>query len=262
MTVTTTDLSIPNRRVPGEQLEDGLLPLKTSDRDELLRLANANASEELFFFLTLGFFTGMRLGTIADLRIATLANALQEPSVSGLYRLAIGPQATPPVATKFGISGHAWITRVHLDQLLEYAHSTRRLKREAKAPHELANLLFLTRYGNSYAQRGTNKSAALNVEIHSFRKKFVASRLPHLRHFHFHQTRCTFATELAKIALSAGDATSAIALVQEALLHKDEATSLRYIKFLERNAIKEEAANSFTRDFLGLIESIKGEKRV
>ena len=66
---TTTDVSIPNRSRPGERLEDGLLPVSSEDRDRILGLARSNASQELFLMLSLGFFTGMRLGTISDLKI-------------------------------------------------------------------------------------------------------------------------------------------------------------------------------------------------
>ncbi|MCY1529620.1 hypothetical protein D9M68_647760 [compost metagenome] len=202
-----------------------------------------HASEELFLLLTLGFFTGMRLGTLTDLKIQTLTNAVPEPLTPDLFRLAVGPQADPPVATKFGVNGQVWITRAHLERLLEYSSSVRRLKREAKATPSTKDLIFLTRFGNPYARRGSDKSVALNVEMHAFRRSARANGLAPWASFRFHQTRCTFATELAKIAMKFGGAINAVAIVKEALLHKHEATSLRYIKFLEKTRVKEEAAN-------------------
>ena len=53
---TTTDLSIPNRRRPGQQLEDGLLPVSEADRDAILDLAAQHATPELYLMLALGFF--------------------------------------------------------------------------------------------------------------------------------------------------------------------------------------------------------------
>lgn len=252
--VNSTDLAIANRRAPGERLEDGLLPVSAHDRDDILAFAKERASEELFLMLTCGFFSGIRLGTIADLKVQTLERAVQDPATPELFRLAVGPGADPPVHTKFGVTGHVWITRAHLDELRNYSYSVRRLNRQANAVIENRNLIFLTRFGNTYAMRGSDKSPALNVEMHTFRKQGAASGLPVLSHFHFHQSRCTFATELARLAIRAGGAINAIGIVMEAMLHKDEATSFKYIKFVEKTPAKVEAANAFSRDFLGLIK--------
>lgn len=253
LTVNTTDLAIQNRAAPGERLEDGLLPVSSIDRNRILEFAKKQASQELFWLLTIGFYTGMRLQTITDLKIKTLENAVPDPADINLYQLSVGPGATPPVATKFGVTGKIWIPKNLLDNLLYYAYSNRRLKRETKAAKINKDLVFLTRFGNPYAQRGSDKSVAINVELHEFRKRAKANNLPVMREFRFHQTRCTYATELARLAISAGGAIHAVALVKEALLHKHEATALKYIKFVEKSPIKAELANTFTRNFLGLI---------
>ncbi|WP_439684245.1 Tyr recombinase domain-containing protein [Cupriavidus oxalaticus] len=250
--VRSTDVSIPNRRAPGERLEDGLLPLSPTDRQSALDFARVNASQELFLMLAVGFFTGMRLQTIADLRVRTLTNAVLEPNVPDLYRLAIGPQAIPPVATKFGVTGQAWIPKILLEELLRYAHSLRRLEREVKAATPDKDRIFLTRFGNPYAKREVDKSVAINVEMHAFRNRAVRAGLSFMSRFRFHQTRCTFATELATLAIQSGGSMHAVAIVKEALLHAHESTSLRYIKFVEKTPLKVEAANAFTRAFLGL----------
>lgn len=255
LSVSTTDLSIPNRRAPGERLEDGLLPLAASDRDELLSFAQQYSTEELFLLLSCGFFTGMRLGTLTNLKIQSLTNAVPDPAGPDLYRIAIGPGASPPVTTKYGVTGQAWITRPHLDRLLQYAYSTRRLHREAKAKREHKDLVFLTRFGNPYAERNSDKSAAINVEMHALRKRALASGLDFMREFRFHQTRCTFATELARLAIEVCGPINALALVKDALLHKDEATTLKYIRFLAKSKAKKEAANAFTEAFLGVLTS-------
>jgi integrase len=253
ISVNTTDLSIRNRVAPGEKLEDGLLPLLAKDRDALLDFAKDNTSQELFLMLSLGFFTGMRIGTITDLKVRTLSNAVPDPSASGLLRIAVGPAADPPVATKFSITGFLWITSAQLEVLLQYAHSAHRLKREAKAKPEHRDLVFLTRFGNPYAQRGSDKSSAVNVEMFALRKLAIAHGITAMRHFRFHQSRCTYATELARIALKIGTAVNAVALVKEALLHKNESSSLRYIRFIEKTPAKIQMANQFTLAFLGLL---------
>lgn len=257
LTVTTTDLSIPNRARPGERLEDGLLPVSADDRNRILTFAREHASEELFLLLTAGFFTGMRLQTLADLRIETLTSAVPDPADPKLYRLAVGPGASPPVATKFGVSGQIWITESLLTELLDYAYGQRRLLREAKASGNNKNLLFLTRFGNPYAQRGSDKSIAINVEMHNFKKSAVRNGIATMRYFRFHQTRCTFATELASLAISIAGGIHAVAVIKDALLHKNESTALKYIKFIEKTPIKKELANSFTRAFLGITSGIE-----
>lgn len=253
----STDLAISNRSAPGDKLEDGLLPVATADRNAILKYAQTNVSEEFFLMLTLGFYTGMRLGTITDLKIQTLEQAIPDPSSPELYRLAVGPGADPPVHTKFGVTGHIWITKAHLEELRTYFYSIRRLSREAKATKDKKDLVFLTRFGNTYARRGSDKSSAINVEMHALRKTTVTNKIPTLRSFHFHQTRCTYATELARLAIGVGGSIFAIAIVKDALLHKNEATSLKYIRFVEKTPIKAEMSNAFTQEFLGLLKARK-----
>lgn len=91
ISISTTDLSISNRRAPGERLEDGLLPLSKNDSDVILKFTQKHASEELFLMLTLGFYTGMRLGTLTDLKVQTLERAASDPSTPELFKLAVGP---------------------------------------------------------------------------------------------------------------------------------------------------------------------------
>lgn len=254
----STDLAIPNRSAPGERLEDGLLPVSVKDRDAILGFAKQHSSEELFHMLTLGFFTGMRVGTITNLKIQTLERAVPDPASPELVRLAVGPGADPPVHTKFGVTGHIWITKVHLEQLRNYAYGVRRLSREAKSAPENRDFVFLTRFGNPYTRLGSEKSTALNVEMHSLRKAGVSSGIVALQRFHFHQTRCTFATELAQLAIRAAGTINAIAIVKDALLHKHEATSLKYIRFVEKTPIKVAMGNAFSREFLGIIGAYQG----
>jgi len=224
-----------------------------------LNFAKAHASEELFLLLTCGFFTGMRIQTLADLRVETLARAIPDPSHTGLLKLTVGPGASPPVKTKFDVTGQIWISNILLEKLWNYATSPRRLKRVAKASAENKDVIFLTRFGNPYAQRGVDKSTAINVEMLSLRRRLLATNPELLKEFKFHQTRCTFATEFARLAIRNGGGISAVAIIKEALLHKDEATSLKYIKFIESIAIKSNVMDEFTRAFLGAVDPAGSE---
>ena len=252
LSVTTTDLRIPNRRAPVDKLEDGLLPVSGADRDSILALTRDQASEELFLMLSLGFFTGMRIGSIADLKVKTLSNALQDPLAPNLWRIELGPDARPSVATKFGVSGSIWIADVQLQALLQYCRSTRRLQRESVASPRDKDLVFLTRFGNPYVSSGSNKSGAINVEMHALRARAEASGIAALKNLKFHQSRCTFATELARLLLPLHGPLNVLALIKEQMLHKREATTLKYIRFVERTPAKAAAANEFTKAFLGL----------
>jgi hypothetical protein len=249
--VLSSELSIPNRTTSSDAPEDGLMPVSSADRNSFLSFAYENASEEIFLFLSLGFFTGMRLGTLADLRTKTLEGALPDPRCSDLYRLHIGPGARPPIATKFGVSGHIYIPLALLERVREYMSGARRLLRESKARPEHKDLVFLTKYGNPYAQRGAQKSVAVNVEMHTLKKKAAVAGLEMARTFKFHQSRATFGTEFARIALEYASPIEAISMVKEALLHRSEASALHYIRFVEKTPVKIELANEFTRSFLG-----------
>lgn len=258
--VKTTDLAIKLRTTTKERLEDGLLPVSAGDRDLILEFAREHATWEMFLMLTLGFFTGMRLGTICDIKEKTVQNAIPEPNIPGLFKLSVGPAARPSVATKFGVSGSVWITQSHLELLKTYIDSPRRKARKDKASPEHKELVFLTRYGNSYARDQTGRSSALNVEMHSLRQLAKREQLNAFDDFHFHVTRCTFATQLAQLLIPISGAVNALAIIKEALLHKDEATSLKYIRFVERTPAMAEAANAFTRAFLGVASSMDNDK--
>lgn len=248
--IISTDLAIPNRSIVRTiHLEDGLLPVSASAIKNILSLASNKASIELTLMLKLGFFTGLRIGSITDLKIGTLKNSITIPGTE-LIGISIGPGARPPVNTKFGVSGTVPIPDVLLGQLMEYSVSTRRLLRQSQATEENQDLLFLTRYGNPY--QSENRSV-VNVEMHRLRSIGVKEGVKVLQGFHFHRTRATYATELIKVALSYMPVAEAIQFVKEACLHKDESTTMQYIKFIEANKMISEAANSFTEAFQGLI---------
>ena len=215
--MTSTDLAIPNRRRIGDGLEDGLLPVSVTSRNSILSFANRHASQELALLLRLGFRTGMRLGTLTDLKVGTLDRAVPDPSFPTWFRIAIGPGAHPAVHTKFGVTGQVWIETGDLQLLKDYVFSARRLKRQALATPKHRDNVFLTRFGGRYGTEGVEMSRALNVEMGRLRKAGLAAGHNAFRAFHFHQSRCTFATELARMAIKHGGVSVAIQLVKQAL---------------------------------------------
>ncbi len=196
----------------------------------------------------------MRLGSICDLKIQSLERAAPTLPLKGFYALQL-VQRSSASAHEIRCDWPVWIPEALRDELLEYAKGWRRMEREAKASPENRDLLFLTRFGNAYGRRGTDQSSAVNVEMSEFRKRGVKAELQVLRKFRFHQSRCTFGTELARLALSAcADVAIVIATVSDALLHgpNSEATTFKYIRFVQALPIKQALSNSFMAAFSGI----------
>lgn len=246
----TSDISIPNRSTSSFKLEDGLLPITSSHMTELLQFTSKYTSEELHLMLTIGFFVGARISTIASLRIENLENALPDCNIAKIWNIAIGPGTG--VDTKFDVSGYLMIPDFLLKELKRYAYSSRRLKREQRANNGNKSLLFLTRFGNSYSAPIGLSGSAIAREMTDLRRKSLAAGLVFMKKFHFHQTRATYGTWLMTIALGKIGQKSAIEFVRQAMLHKHEATTMRYITFLELTKAKIEMGNAFTDAFGGL----------
>lgn len=246
----STDISIPNRARPGFRLEAGLLPITSAHMTELLRFTSEHASEELHLMLTVGFFTGARLGTICSLRVESLENALPDRCIPGISTIAVGPGTG--VATKFDVSGHLLVPDFLLAELKRYAYSPCRLTREQRASKESKSLLFLTRFGNPYSNPDKLSGSAITREMTDLRRDSVKAGLKFMQSFHFHQSRATYGTWIMSVALEKVGQKAAIEFVKNAMLHKEEATTMRYITFLEHTKVKIEMGNAFTQVFGGL----------
>lgn len=250
--VTSTDLAIPNRQVAGTiNLESGVMPLTTRGMRQVREYADEHASAELALMLRIGFETGLRLGSILDLKVGTLEQAVPDAiAPSSWYRISIGPGARPPVRTKGSVSGMVPIPSQLLSDLRAYVTSVRRMKRQAKATQANRDFVFLTRFGDSYS---APESRGVNVEMARLRRKAVAAGLEVFRDFYLHRTRATFATLLMRAALKHLDVGDAVGFVREACLHMQEETTLKYVKFIETSKAMEEAADDFSKEFLGLV---------
>lgn len=244
LTRMSTDLAIPNRRAPGDRLEDGLLPLSDTHMTELLEFTANEETEELHLMLTIGCFTGARLRTISTLRIENLEQAQPDPFIDGLFLIKVGPGTQ--VSTKFNVEGYLTFPKILLDELKRYAYSTARLKREAKASSPYRSVLFLTSRGKPYS------NSTIGTLMTGLRNKARRANLQFIARFKFHQTRATYGTWLMKLALSVTTTAAAIEFVKSAMLHKHESTTFKYVKFLESTKGKEEVAQAFHEAFTGL----------
>lgn len=248
----TTDISIPNRSRPGLTLEDGLTPLTSEHMLELLRFSEKNTSNELHLMLLIGFFTGARLGTITTLRIRSIEQAVRDPRVRGMWVVPIGPGTG--IATKFDVSGDLLVPNELMQMLIGYARTPRHTDRMIKANKDDKSLLFLTRNGQQFMPTTVAR------EMVDLRRSSMRAGLKFMEKFKFHQSRATFGTWLMSISLKATSVNSvktAIEFVKRAMHHKHEATTFRYITFIEHNQAKIEVANAFTDSFLGLASRLK-----
>lgn len=252
MKVATTDLAIPNRRPAGAlHLESGLMPVTRVRRDEILSFTEEHSSDEMRLMLSLGFATGMRLGSLCNLKEDTIRNAVPAP-LPGFHQLSIGPGARPPVRTKYGISGRVLIPDPLLQDLKAHLWSTRRQLRKGKASPEHSDLAFLTIAGRPYEDED-GRHSTINTEMARLRKLAEAKGVTALRDFKFHRSRATFATHLLMAALDTfPDTSTAITFVRDACLHKNEATTLEYVKFIEDTEAMKEGAAKFSEFFMGI----------
>lgn len=244
MTRQVSELSIPNRKRIGDQLENGLLPLRSEHMSQLLQYTAEHETDELHLMLSTGFFTGSRIGTITTLTVSSLDTAREAPLTPGVFLLPVGPGTG--IATKFSVAGNIMVPKAVLEDLRKYATSTRRLLRESKAKGYSKNSLFLTRAGKPYSV------ASVNRLVHGLRTRAVAAGMQFMSHFKFHQSRATFGTWLMQLVLEATDKVEAIKIVRDAMLHKNELTTMGYIKFLEKTRAKATFAANFNSAFTGL----------
>ncbi|MGR6798350.1 tyrosine-type recombinase/integrase [Sphaerotilus sulfidivorans] len=258
----STNLTIPNRARHGLKLENGLSPLTDEQRQELLAFTSrlGNASRELDLMLKLGFFSGARIETIADLKRDTILNASPAPNTPGLVFLSVGPGHRPHVATKFDVNGQIVVPAALLEDLRDYLVDVSRLKREALAAPEDKDLVFLTRYGRRYVDPDSGSGSAVGRAMVDLRRKATQAGLAFAKHFHFHMTRATFGTSLTSLLLSQEGATEkeVLDLVSTLMLHKDVSTTLKYIKFVTQARMKAKVANEFSEAYLGLSTRLGG----
>jgi integrase len=234
--VFSTDLHLSRKRKnPRPRPPGGLLPVSAPNRAKILTLAQESSSLEFFLMLSLGFFTGMRIQSISDLKLKTLRNA-QESETPRFKYLLIGPQHN--VATKFSANGKVIIPTSLLDQLEHYSCSVRRLNRIAKAEATHRELLFVNRNGRPYGREGRDASPSVNVDMHRLRE-VAKERGLDLRLFYFHCTRATFATSIVQAGMKT-EGVSVDAIVSrltDLLCQREERTALGYVRFVEKSKL-------------------------
>ncbi|MGR7271275.1 hypothetical protein ACU615_21500 [Klebsiella aerogenes] len=242
ITVSYSDLAIKNRRRIGCSLEDGLSPITSEMRELLLKILYENDKEELYLMHKIAFFTGARSETIRTLQLESLENTISVGKDDGIKCVRVGPPTK--VKTKYGVSGLILFPATLLHELIEYSYSTRRLERQLKSKNKKSSTLFITRSGNPYSDTSFTK------EISDMRVFLSGKGHNQFLSFKFHQARATYGTMLMSFALEIFPFTSnAIGFVRNAMLHKHESTTWRYVKFIEYESFKEKLSDEFFRLF-------------
>ena len=239
---TSSELAIPNRARPGTVLEDGLTPLRHEHLEELLAFTRDHGPREIHLMLSIGALTGARIGTITGLRVKDIEGAFPDSQLPSLYCLPVGPAVGVP--TKFGVVGNLLVPDFLLEELKSYAYCMSRMARQAIAGQENRGRLFLTSRGNPY------ESSSFNRLMTDLRRS--TSSMQFMTQFKFHQTRATYGTWLMELALEVTTEAAAVAFVRDAMLHRDEATTLKYIRFRQNGKVKAKLSNGFNALFSGL----------
>lgn len=256
---TSLDIRV-SRRQNEEELEEGLQPVSLDVRDKILDLAHRRASNELFFMLSLGFWSGLRLGSVCDLKVQTLENALPIDGNPELMLLSVGPQANPPVQMKLGRNSSFIVIPTRLrEDLMDYAVGLERGNRVVLAKPQHKDLLFLTKHGNPYGRPGSDRSPSVNAEMSRLKRAAREEGLK-IDDFTFHWSRATFGTMWAEVARDAGRLHEFFPTLKQMMAHKHDRTTWRYIRWVEKAGIRSAVMDAFTRQMFGPFYDAVGQK--
>jgi integrase len=192
--------------------------------------------------------TGCRHETISTLNIDVLKKSYPDPLLSNIMRVEIGPGTG--VETKFDVSGAVYFPKSLVIELIEYFGSAKAILRRSKAKKSLQRNIFLTSYNNRYTKE------TFGTLLYRLKNELIESGHTEFGRFKFHQLRATFGTMMMRALLQTQGVSSlnAIEFVKGAMLHKDESTTWKYIKFIENEPIEEQFLEVLWSMFTGSSE--------
>ena len=118
MSVTSLELSIPNRKRTGSRLEDGLTPINQASTKILMTHLSERSNHELHLMFKVALLTGCRHETISTLNIDALNKSYPGPLLLNIMRVEVGPGTG--VETKFDVSGAVYFPKSLIIELIEY----------------------------------------------------------------------------------------------------------------------------------------------
>ncbi|MCK5771169.1 tyrosine-type recombinase/integrase [Algiphilus sp.] len=245
--VVSSDLAIRRGKQSRRGVEEGCVPVRMTDRDALLGIAAEYFRLEFLLTLKLGFFSGMRLGTILGLTHTSLRQNFPSHDIPGWFSISVGPEHGIP--TKAGATYHPSIPEPLLRELLTYCRSGRRDARAKKAAPQAKDLVLLSNQGAPLSTR------SYSHDMTQLRKLASAQGL-RLQNFRFHDTRATFGTAFVLASMQAGHTPDQIMPVLMRLMgHTSAASSMLYIDFVEEDE-RMDAASAAWEEWLGVPEPV------
>lgn len=223
--VQSTDLRIS---VPDRNKTQSLCPLSDSEI-KAYSLALKRSSVEFRLHQLLQLNTGMRVREACTFPAKCV---LAPPYEKKRYEIMIGP--ANQVETKYGATRTIEISSFLMHELYKYYISERRLKRASKHKSKDSYLL-LNIKGAPFS---TN-----SIQEHFFRaKKLMASSQKIIYKHRTHDLRSTYGTYRLSSLLDNGIPESdAIALLMGWMGHKNEATLWKYVQFLKKETVRQNA---------------------
>lgn len=243
--VVSSDLAIRRGKQSRRGVEEGCVPLRRADRDALLGIAAEHFRPEFVLALKLGFYSGMRLGTILGLTHTALRKHFPSREMPDWFSISVGPEHGIP--TKAGVTYHPSMPEPLLRELLTYCRSGRRDARTKKAAPEHKDLVLLSKDGEPLSTR------SFSHDMTDLRKIACAQGL-RLRTFRFHDTRATFGTSFVLASMQADHKPNQVLPVLMRLMgHTTAASSMIYIDFVEEDE-RMDAASAAWEEWLGVPE--------
>ncbi|MBU2969984.1 tyrosine-type recombinase/integrase [Pseudoalteromonas sp. C2R02] len=246
--IESSDLRIKVPRDSETKTVRSLTPLSQAELDILTDFL-PEASQELKLQILISIDTGLRIQEVATISLNAIKSA--RPLAESEYRseFSVAPQLNG-VQTKYGNKRTIEISKKLLDILNEYCISERRLKRVNKLDKKLNDFfnsklelnektaisfkrcldhepLFVSEQGNPVSPKSIEaRWSELRAKI-----KIIHPSFTH----RFHDFRSTYGTYRLSDLLSVGlHTTECLELLMGWMGHKNESTTMKYIRFLKR----------------------------
>ncbi|GAA5218328.1 site-specific integrase [Corallincola platygyrae] len=244
--IKSSDLSI---RVARKQIPS-LCPLPKEKQENLLKIISAD-NAQTSTIIKLMMQCGLRVSEVLSIPYSLFnEDILDKNETSLIGGITIGPRYG--VKTKFSKEREVFMTKSFLSEIVELKYSKTLLERLSK--YKIKNNtkvppLFITKNGTEMSKQAFYSSwYRLKVKYKSvFGEEFT---------YRPHDLRATFATELLTIAmqLEPNNLEACIEFVKYYMGHKDEKTTLKYIRFLNRQSLASSVAE--------IIDAIAGQEFV
>ncbi len=223
--IKSTDLRI---KVPRKTMQQSINPL---NQDEVKTLFNAlsKVNPEFRLHQLLQLNVGLR---IKEACTFPLSEVIAPPYSRTRFDVSIGP--FNGVLTKFGATRTVEVTASLMKELYDYSVSERRFKKSLKSDVKDNSRLLLNREGKMFPVNTIHKHFyRLKKQI----EQQVGCSFPHKPH----DLRATYATFRLASLLEHVSESDALLLIMGWMGHKNESTVWKYIRFLRRNEVSQEA---------------------